>query len=52
MTLEDGSHLTLLVENETGWHNLCTLISAARQNAPKGECALPYETISANIQRD
>ena len=36
MTLPDGAHLTLLVENEIGWGNLCPLISAARQNAPKG----------------
>lgn len=41
LTLEGGSHLTLLVENETGWNNLCTLISLARHNAPKGEAALP-----------
>ncbi len=46
MTLQDGAHLTLLVENETGWFNLCHLISAARQNAPKGEAALRYETLS------
>ncbi|NLF78550.1 MAG: error-prone DNA polymerase [Chloroflexi bacterium] len=41
MTLEDGAHLTLLVEDETGWHNLCALISAARLCAPKGEARLP-----------
>jgi error-prone DNA polymerase len=46
MTLEDGSHLTLLVENETGWFNLCHLISAARLNGPKGEAALPYAVLS------
>ncbi|MGH2536916.1 MAG: DNA polymerase III subunit alpha [Candidatus Promineifilaceae bacterium] len=41
LTLADGSHLTLLVENEKGWHNLCYLISRGRQNAPKGEASLP-----------
>ena len=34
-------HLTLLVENQAGWHNLCYLISRARANAHKGEAALP-----------
>ena len=45
MTLEDGTHLTLLVEDESGWRNLCRLISAARQNASKGEAALPYAVL-------
>ena len=36
LTLADGHHLTLLVENEAGWHNLCYLISRSRHNAPKG----------------
>ena len=40
LTLTDGSHLTLLVENETGWHNLCYLISRGRRNAPQSESAL------------
>ena len=35
------AHLTLLVVNETGWRNLCSLIGRARQNAPKGQAALP-----------
>jgi error-prone DNA polymerase len=42
LTFEGGAHLTLLVENETGWSNLCWLISRARHNAPKGEAALPH----------
>lgn len=41
ITLTGGHHLTLLVENATGWSNLCALISAARRSAPKGEAALP-----------
>ena len=40
LTLHDGSHLTLLVQNEQGWHNLCSLITTARNHAPKGEAAL------------
>jgi error-prone DNA polymerase len=34
-------HLTLLVESEAGWHNLCYLISAAQRNQPKGQAVLP-----------
>lgn len=45
LTLSDGHHLILLVENETGWHNLCYLISRGRMNAPKGESALAPEEL-------
>lgn len=41
LTLYDGSHLTLLVRNQTGWENLCALITLAQHNAPKGEARLP-----------
>ncbi|MCL4299441.1 MAG: error-prone DNA polymerase [Anaerolineae bacterium] len=40
-TLAGGHHLTVLVENEAGWRNLCWLISQAQHNAPKGQAALP-----------
>jgi error-prone DNA polymerase len=42
ITLEDGCHLTLLVENEAGWRNLCTLISRARLHMPKGQSKLAW----------
>src|SRR5215212_6325711 len=48
LTLEDGHHLTLLVENEAGWRNLCTLISHARMQRPKGASALPWATLEAH----
>lgn len=41
LTLEGDYHLTLLVEDAVGWANLCTLISRARANAPKGSAVLP-----------
>jgi error-prone DNA polymerase len=41
LTLHDDSHLTLLVENATGWANLCALITAGRHNADKGSAKLP-----------
>ena len=38
-------HLTLLVENQTGWHNLCYLISRGRHAAPKGEAVLSFSEL-------
>jgi error-prone DNA polymerase len=45
LTLEDQAHLTLLVENQEGWRNLCTLISEAQRQAPKGQAALPLAAL-------
>ena len=39
-------HLTLLVENQAGWHNLCYLISRARHQAAKGQAVLPFAEIT------
>jgi error-prone DNA polymerase len=48
LTLDDGHHLTLLVESESGWRNLCILIMAARHHAPKGEAFLPGNLLEAH----
>jgi error-prone DNA polymerase len=40
MTLEDGSHLTLLVETAEGYANLCRLITLARRGREKGTARL------------
>src|SRR5262249_54781737 len=48
LPLTGGQHLTLLVENEQGWQNLCWLISRGRHNAPKGNAALPREMLDAH----
>ncbi len=45
LTLHDESHLTLLVENDQGWRNLCTLISLAQHHAPKGSARLPPDAL-------
>jgi error-prone DNA polymerase len=50
MTLEDGHHLTLLVQNATGWRNLCELITLARHNAPKGEALLLTDAIEGRTE--
>ena len=33
VTLADGHHLTLLAENQTGYTNLCRMITASREGA-------------------
>jgi len=50
LTLSDGHHLTLLVRDAQGWHNLCWLITAARHNAPKGHAALAVELLKDHTQ--
>ena len=38
MALEDGRHVTLLVEDATGWRNLCHIVTAAHvHDRDKGE---------------
>lgn len=46
LTLVDGGHLTLLAENETGYANLCHLITLARRDQAKGYAALPGRLLS------
>ena len=46
----DPQHLTLLVENATGWSNLCALITAARHHAPKGEALLPPDVLDQHTE--
>src|SRR5258708_12211785 len=48
MTLADDHHLTLLVENEQGWQNLCWLVSRGRHNAPKGNAVLPHDALDGH----
>ncbi|SRR5579875_379253 len=48
LTLEDDSHLTLLVENREGYRNLCHLITAARSANERGRPRVPYEALLAH----
>src|SRR5262245_34631942 len=43
-----SSHLTLLAMDEEGYHNLCRLLSLARQDQPKGEAALDPAQLAAH----
>ncbi len=45
VTLEDGSHATLLVESAKGYANLCRLLSQAHLTSPKGSPKLPWEAL-------
>ena len=48
VTLEDGAHVTLLVEDARGWRNLCALISAGRMRAPKGQATLLWDELETH----
>jgi error-prone DNA polymerase len=46
MTLENGNHLTLLASNNTGYSNLCRLITRAQLEHRKGRPVLSLETLA------
>ncbi|HJW83581.1 MAG TPA: DNA polymerase III subunit alpha, partial [Anaerolineae bacterium] len=45
-----GGHLTLLAENDTGYANLCRLITLARRDQHKGMAALPWRSLIDHAQ--
>ncbi|MCC2671817.1 MAG: polymerase alpha subunit, partial [Armatimonadetes bacterium] len=45
VTLEDGSHLTLLVEKPEGYANLCRMLTIAHRSGERRFPQLPYEVI-------
>jgi error-prone DNA polymerase len=47
VTLEGGSHLTLLAENHQGYANLCRLLTLARRDQPKGTAMLTRRDLAA-----
>lgn len=46
ITLEDGTALPLLVENRTGYQNLCRLITRTKLRAPKGTGAATWDELA------
>ena len=48
MTLEDDTHLTLLVETKEGYANLCRLITLVRHGQPKGVARLARRDLAAH----
>jgi error-prone DNA polymerase len=45
LTLEDGSHLTLLVQDVVGWRNLSSLITEGRMRGARGESRVALEQV-------
>ena len=48
VTMEDESHLTLLVEDKGGYANLCQLLTMAHRDQPKGIARLSYQDLASN----
>jgi error-prone DNA polymerase len=47
LTMECGAVLPVLVENRTGYKNLCELLTQAHLRSEKGSCALRWEELPA-----
>src|SRR2546427_11117691 len=45
LTIEDGSLLPVLVENRTGYKNLCELLTQAHLRSEKGKCAARWNEL-------
>src|SRR6202040_77493 len=45
LSMEDGSVLPVLVENRTGYKNLCELLTQAHLRSEKGKCAVRWDEI-------
>src|SRR5207248_5749383 len=45
LSMEDGSVLPVLVENRTGYKNLCELLTQAHLRSEKGKCAIQWDEL-------
>src|ERR1700726_2852438 len=45
LSMEDGSILPVLVENRTGYKNLCELLTQAHLRSEKGKCAVQWNEL-------
>src|SRR6201997_488408 len=45
LSMEEGSILPLLVENRTGYKNLCELLTQAHLRSEKGKCAVRWDEL-------
>jgi error-prone DNA polymerase len=48
LTTDGGGHLTLLVQDASGFSNLCRLISRSQLDHSKGEASLAWEQLEAH----
>jgi DNA polymerase III, alpha subunit len=46
LLIDDGSVLPVLVENRTGYKNLCELLTQAHLRSEKGKCAVQWNELS------
>jgi error-prone DNA polymerase len=46
LSIDDGSVLPVLVENRTGYKNLCELLTQAHLRSEKGKCAVQWHELS------
>src|ERR1700747_3589938 len=44
-SMEDGSILAVLVENRSGYKNLCELLTQAHLRSEKGKCAVRWDEL-------
>src|SRR3989454_9282244 len=45
LSMEDGAVLPVLVENRTGYKNLCELLTQAHLRSEKGKCAVRWDEL-------
>src|SRR5437762_7517421 len=45
LSMEDGGVLPVLVENRTGYKNLCELLTQAHLRGEKGKCAVQWDEL-------
>ena len=45
LSMEDGGMLPVLVENRTGYRNLCELLTQAHLRSEKGQCAIQWSEL-------
>src|SRR5438034_8652970 len=50
LSMEDGSVLPVLVENRTGYKNLCELLTQAHLRSEKGKCAVRWNELPQFVQ--
>src|SRR6478735_10157326 len=50
LSMEDGSILPVLVENRTGYKNLCELLTQAHLRSEKGKCAVQWEELPEFVE--
>src|SRR5512132_4643533 len=46
LSMEDGSILPVLVENRTGYKNLCELLTQAHLRSEKGKCVVRWDELA------